>query len=209
MSPELAVSYVLSMLVAYLVGGIPTGYIVARSHKNVDILSYGSKKTGATNVLRTLGWRAAAIVFLGDFGKGVVAVVAARLISGGDPVVEALAALMSVLGHTFSPYIRFRGGRGVSTGVGALAVISPPTALIAAGIAIVVMALTRYVSLGSILGACSAPLTLAVLVLLFSQPPAYLVYAFVGALFVVVTHKDNIVRLLRGTERKLGDRLRV
>ena len=105
-------------------------------------------------------------------------------------------------------YIGFKGGRGVSTGVGALAAISPLTALIAISIAIAIMALTRYVSLGSILGACSAPVSLAVAVVLYSQPPAYLAYAVVGSLFVVVTHKDNIGRLLKGTERKLGDRVR-
>jgi len=209
MSTIIVLSYATAILVAYLVGAIPTGYLVARSHKNVDILQHGSKKTGATNVLRTLGWRAALIVFLGDFAKGIVAVGAARVISGGDPLVEAAAAFVAVLGHTFSVYIRFRGGRGVSTGVGALAVISPLTAFIAVGIALAIMALTRYVSLGSILGACSAPVTLAVAVVLYSQPPAYLAYAIIGALFVVVTHKDNIGRLLKGTERKLGDRVRV
>ncbi len=202
-------AYILAVLAAYLVGALPTGYLVARSSKNVDILKHGSGRTGTTNVLRTLGWRAAGLVFAGDFLKGVVAVAIARAVSAGDPVVEVLAGLVAIAGHTYSVFIGFKGGRGVATGVGALAAMSPVAALVAATVAFSTMAVTRYVSLGSILGACSAPATLAVLVTVYGQPPPFLAYALLGATFIVVAHKDNIVRLLRGTERKLGDRVRL
>ena len=205
--PLLAI-YALTVLEAYLLGAIPTGYLVARSNRNVDLLRLGSGRTGTTNVLRTMGWKAAAVVFLGDFGKGVLAVLVARVLSGGDPVVETVAALAAIFGHTFSIYIGFKGGRGVATGVGGLAAIAPLAALVAAAIAFTTIGISRYVSLGSILGACSAPVTVAVLVFAAGESPVRLIYAFLGALFVVVSHKDNIGRLLKGTERKLGEHVR-
>ena len=205
----MVLQYGLSILIAYLLGAIPSGYLVARSHRNVDILRHGSGRTGTTNVLRTLGWKAAGVVFAGDIAKGAAAVLVARYLTGGDPVAETIAGLVVVLGHTYSVFIGFKGGRGVASGVAALFVLVPLAGLIAAGIAISAMAITRYVSLGSILGAVSAPITVAVLVFTQGEPLARLVYALVGAIFVVVTHKDNIGRLLSGTERRLGERVNV
>ncbi len=201
--------YALAAAMAYLLGAIPTGYLVVRSQRNVDILKYGSGRTGTTNVLRTLGLRAAAIVFAGDLAKGIAAVLAARLVSHGDANVETLAGLMAILGHTYSVFIGFKGGRGVATGVGALLAMAPVAGLIAAAVAFSTMGVTRYVSLGSILGAASAPISAGVMVLAYGEPPARFLYAVIAALFVIASHKDNIGRLLKGTERKLGDHVRV
>ncbi len=197
-------SYALAMLAAYLVGSIPTGYLVARSHRHVDILQTGSGRTGATNVLRTLGWKAALIVFAGDFAKGIAAVAIARVLSNGDPVADVLAGLMAMAGHTFSIYLGFKGGRGVTTGLAALTIITPIGALVCAIVAFSTMGITRYVSLGSILGACSVPFTMLGLVLVGIQPPVHLIYGVLAPAFIVLSHKDNISRLLKGTERKLG-----
>lgn len=198
--------YLLAVLVAYLLGSIPSGYVVARLRGNVDILKRGSGRTGATNVLRTVGWRAAAPVFAGDFAKGVAAIVAARLLAGGDPAADLLAGMAALLGHNYSVFIRFKGGRGVTTGLGTLAVIAPAAMAIGAAVGIATIAVTRYVSLGSILGACCVPFILLALVLLIGQPQPHLVYAVIGSAFVVASHRDNIGRLIRGTERRLGEK---
>ncbi len=202
------VLYALAIGVAYLLGAIPTGYLVARRFGNVDLLRHGSRRTGTTNVLRTLGWKAAGVVFAGDIAKGAMAILVARLVTHGDPTADLLAGLAAIGGHTYSPYIGFRGGRGVATGLGTLLLIAPAATVIAAVLAGSVIALSRYVSLGSILGACAVPVLLLVLTLTLGQPLPHLVYAFLGSVFVIASHRDNIGRLLHGTERKLGERAR-
>jgi acyl phosphate:glycerol-3-phosphate acyltransferase len=202
----LFLTYCLVGVIAYLLGSVPTGYLVAHSHRNVDILQSGSKRTGATNILRTLGWKAALVVFLGDFAKGMAAVAVARLISQSDPTADVIAGLAVMAGHNLSIFIHFKGGRGVTAGVGALAVVAPIAALICAVVAFSTIGLSRYVSLGSILGACSVPIAMVVLVIVGTQPPIHLVFGVVGPMFIVVSHKDNISRLLKGTERKLGQK---
>ncbi len=199
--------YILAGLAAYLLGSIPTGYITARLRGNVDLLQMGSKRTGATNVLRTLGWRAAAPVFVGDFAKGVLAVIIARLITHGDPVGDVVAGMAALVGHNYSVFIRFRGGRGVTTGLGTLAVMAPLVFLTAVAIGVAIIAWSRYVSLGSVLGSCTVPVALLISVFLMGQPFPHFLFGLLGAAFVVISHRDNIARLLQGTERKLGQRV--
>jgi glycerol-3-phosphate acyltransferase PlsY len=192
-----------------VLGSIPTGIIVARVYRNVDLTAYGSGRTGATNVLRTLGTGAAAIAFVGDFLKGLVAVLAVRLfIAGDNSWVELIAGIASVLGHSYSVFIGFKGGRGVVTGFGATAAatpIAPILMLIAFAIGAVLVAITRYVSLGSVVGAALA----GVLMCWLAVNTGDLAWAVWGVLmsgFIIASHKDNIERLLAGTERKLGER---
>src|SRR6476646_9901893 len=116
---------VVALLAGYLIGAIPTGVVVARVYGRVDLTQVGSRRTGATNVLRTLGPGAAAIVFVGDFLKGVVAVLLAAVVGAGAPWPQALAGLAAVVGHSYSPFIGFKGGRGVTTGLGAALVLWP------------------------------------------------------------------------------------
>ncbi len=192
-----------------MLGSIPTGIIVARVYRNVDLTAYGSGRTGATNVLRTLGTGAAAIAFAGDFLKGLVAVLAVRLfIAGDNSWVELIAGVASVLGHSYSVFIGFKGGRGVVTGFGATAAatpIAPILMLIAFAIGAVLVAITRYVSLGSVVGAALAGVLMCWLAV-NTGDPAWAVWGVLMSGFIIVSHKDNIERLFAGTERKLGER---
>jgi len=192
-----------------LLGSIPTGIIVARVYRNVDLTAYGSGRTGATNVLRTLGSGAAAIAFAGDFLKGLLAVLAVRLIIAGDNSwVELVAGVAAVLGHSYSVFIGFKGGRGVVTGFGATAAatpLAPILMLIAFAIGAVLVAVTRYVSLGSVVGAGLAGLLMCWLAV-NTGDPAWAVWGVLMSGFIIAAHKDNIERLLAGTERKLGER---
>lgn len=190
-------------LLGYLLGSFPSGAIVARTYADLDLTATGSGRTGATNVLRTLGPRAAAIVFAGDFIKGALAVVLARRLSGGNTWVELVGAIMVVLGHSYSPFLGFRGGRGVVTGLASTAVVAPKQMLLSAAIAGLVMARTRYVSLGSITGACVGAI-LMVKGALDRRNPAWVAWAAILAPFIILAHRDNIERLRAGTERRLG-----
>jgi glycerol-3-phosphate acyltransferase PlsY len=198
---------IVAAVVGYLIGAIPTGLIVGRVYKNVDITRVGSQRTGATNVLRTLGPGAAAIVFLGDGLKGVLAVVIANALTNGDALAASLAALGAIVGHSYSIFIGFRGGRGVTPGLGALLVLAPLAALIAVALGAVLIVLTRYVSLGSIVGAASGGIVLCLLALIGLEPRPYLLYGSVAAAFIIVSHRDNIARIVSGTERRLGERV--
>ncbi len=213
-------------LQAYLIGAIPVGAIIARI-KGVDINAQGSGKMGTTNVLRSVGRRAALLVLIGDVLKGVVAVYLARYIAGLDNVTAGhievagysisvttlfslIAAMSSIAGHVWSVYMRafqggWYGGRGVATSMGAVLVINPLIVLVALVVGLPTIVLSRYVSLGSIVGAATGGLALVVLVGLGQMDNLSILYILLP-LFIIAAHRDNISRLLKGTERKLGER---
>lgn len=200
-------SVLLAALLGYLLGAIPFGLIIGRMTRGIDLREFGSHRTGATNALRTLGLRAAALVFLLDVAKGVAAVILARLLFADDPLVEwaaAAAGFAAIVGHNWSVFIRFTGGRGVATSAGALGAMSPWTLLIIAPIVFGLIWRTRYVSLGSITGGLLAPVVTAVLWLGGLATVPAIVYALASGLLVTAAHGDNIARLRAGTERKLG-----
>lgn len=190
--------------VAYLSGSAPIGVLVARVSGGPDPRTVGSGRTGGTNALRALGRKWAALVVLGDLAKGALPVLLARFVTNGDAVVEVACGLATVIGSARSIFLGFGGGRGVGTGVGTMLVIQPMAVILAAPVFIGAIVVTRYVSLGSLLG--SAAMFPAMLIILLvanrSLPPAYLVYAAIGAALIWLTHTDNIQRLLSGTERK-------
>lgn len=193
----------LSFGLAYLVGAIPTSYLVARVAAGVDLREHGSKNLGATNLYRLLGWRAAVPVGLFDVAKGAVPVaLAARIVFAGSGAWWALGVgLAAVLGHVFSPFVRFRGGKGVATAAGVFLVLAPGAVAGAALVWALVVFATGYVSLGSIVGAVSFP------VLLWAFHPSQtgaLGLAIAVCLFIVFTHRANIRRLLAGTEARFG-----
>ncbi len=193
-----------ALLLAYLLGAFPTGALVARLY-GVDLTQYGSRRTGATNALRVLGKPAAVLVLGGDVLKGMLAVwLAGRLVA--QPSARPLAALAAIVGHTYSIFLGGRGGRGVATGLGGLAMLSPAALLVGAVGAIGTIAATRYVSLGSLVGAALGGAALTCQVLRGRAPASVLLYAVGGAGFIYYTHRDNIGRLLAGTERRLGQR---
>ena len=198
-------------LAGYLLGSIPFGVLAGRFFGDRDPRAFGSGKTGATNVLRTLGPGPAALVVAGDVLKGAAAVLLARLVFFGghaDPTLqataEAVAGFCAILGHNYSVLIGFKGGRGVLTGAGAMVVMAPFTTLVGFICAMTPIAITRYVSLGSILGATGSIITELALLLTRHDSLPHFIFILVGGLVIIVSHRDNIERLLHGTERKLG-----
>ena len=202
-------TFLLAALLGYLLGAIPFGLLVGRLTRGIDLREYGSHRTGATNALRTLGLRAAALVFLLDVAKGVAAVVLARALLADDPQVEwaaAVAGFAAIVGHNWSVFIRFTGGRGVATSAGALGAMSPWTILLLAPIVMGIIWRSRYVSLGSVTGGLLAPVITAVLWAVGAATLPAIVYAAASGLLVTVAHTDNIARLRAGTERKIGQK---
>lgn len=202
-------TFLLAALLGYLLGAIPFGLLVGRLTRGIDLREYGSHRTGATNALRTLGLRAAALVFLLDVGKGVAAVVLSRVLLADDPQVEwaaAVAGFAAIVGHNWSVFIRFTGGRGVATSAGALGAMSPWTILLLAPIVIGIIWRSRYVSLGSVTGGLLAPVITALLWAVGAATLPAIAYAAASGLLVTVAHADNIARLRAGTERKIGQK---
>jgi glycerol-3-phosphate acyltransferase PlsY len=199
----------LGAIIGYLLGAIPFGLLIGRATRGIDIREYGSHRTGATNALRTLGARAAALVFLLDVAKGVAAVVVTRTLFADDSLVEwaaAAAGFAAIVGHNWSVFIRFTGGRGVATSGGALGAMSPWSIAIVLPIVVAVIWRSRYVSLGSITGGILAPVVTAGLALIGQASVPAIAYAAASGLLVTVAHGDNIGRLRAGTERKIGQK---
>jgi len=205
------------VVLGYLLGSIPIGYLLTRRRAKVDVTAYGSGKVGATNVLRTAGRKSAVLVAGMDILKGVLAVVLAGLIMGrgylvignfgfGTLVAQVLAALAAVVGHNWSIFLGFKGGRGVATFLGGLIALCPIAAVVGGEIIIISAGLTQYVSLASIAGVVGAYAILVPLTIMNGFPLEYLLYALIGAVIIIVMHRDNIMRLVRGKERKLGEK---
>jgi glycerol-3-phosphate acyltransferase PlsY len=194
----------LLVLLAYLAGSIPFGVVVARLSGGPDPRTIGSGRTGGTNALRALGRKWAAVVVTGDLAKGALPVLLARLVTGGDPLVEVLCAAAAVLGSSRSIFLHFGGGRGVGTGVGTMLVIQPIAVVITAPVFVGVILVTRYVSLGSLLGSAAMfpAMILIWAVASGAVPSAYLAWAAVGPALIWLAHADNIDRLIHGRERK-------
>lgn len=196
-------------VISYLLGSIPTGYLLVRAFRKQDIRTVGSGNIGTTNVIRTGSKGLGAATFVLDAGKGAAAVllgayVFAPMLPGWPPRnVEALAALCAVIGHMFPLWLRFKGGRGVATGFGVFLVAAPWAALASITLFALVTWLTRYVSLGSILGAASFPV-FAWLTVRGDKPAFFIAVQIAVALLIIVKHHPNIRRLLTGTEHRFG-----
>jgi glycerol-3-phosphate acyltransferase PlsY len=191
----------LSTLIAYLLGSAPFGYLIVRWQKGIDVRTTGSGSIGATNVMRSLGPVGFAATFVLDVGKGLGAVLLAAKIARNDPVWIAVAATVAILGHCFPIWLRFRGGKGVATGVGVFVALAPLQLVLVLIIFAVVVAIWRYVSLGSTIAAAAFP----ILVYFLKQPPLPIVVgATVGAAIIIAQHHSNLCRLLKGTENRLG-----
>jgi glycerol-3-phosphate acyltransferase PlsY len=192
------------VIAAYLIGAIPFGYLVVRFSKGVDIRKYGSGSTGTTNVLRTAGALAAGLTVAGDFLKGVFVIVAARSVDLPD-ISVVLIALAVVAGHNWPVFLRFKGGRGVATGFG---VSLGLTWQISTALFIlwgILIAATGYVSLASVVVMAIYP----IMVFYFHEPAPIVILAAVGGWTVVFMHRKNIVRLMKGEESKIGQKVKV
>ena len=208
------------IILAYLVGSIPTSIIVSKLSHGIDIREHGSGNAGGTNVMRVLGWKKGLLVILLDALKGAFAVVViARLHYGGLPfqnvspfddftLVQIIAGIAAVIGHIWTVFASFRGGKGIATALGMLLMIITVDMLVAVGIFVVVVTISRYVSLASILAALSIPFTLIFREnILHDHIHSYgTLLPFVAAvsLLVVFTHRKNVMRLINGTESKIS-----
>lgn len=198
------------IIVAYLTGSIPFGYLIVRGKLGDDIRQSGSGGTGATNVSRRAGKAAGVFTLVLDALKGVTAVLIARtMFAGVGPYADWLAAaagLAAIVGHIFPVWLRFKGGKGVATGVGVFVVLAPVALLCAGVLFVAIVALTRYVSLGSIVAAVTIPLFVW-LQAVFVEPVAdlrpLLAVSIAGALLILFAHRANIGRLARGTESQI------
>jgi acyl phosphate:glycerol-3-phosphate acyltransferase len=217
--------YIVVILAGYLLGSIPFGLLISKKFANKDIREVGSGKTGMTNVLRAAGKKAAALSLVLDILKGVLAVVIAGLVFHGKTQLEGgiftwnesakvLAAMAAIAGHSWSVFLKFKGGRGVATFMGGLAALYWPAAVLGGALIFGIGLRTKYMSLGSIIGAIAAfimIMSLNVLEVKFfgykhSPPFEYVVFTMAGALFIYFMHRDNILRLYNGTERRIGDK---
>jgi len=194
----------LTTLTAYLLGSIPFGYLIVRWQRGIDVRQTGSRSIGATNVMRNLGISGFIATFVLDCGKGLAAVMLASRLTGSDARWVAAAAVAAVAGHVFPIWLGFRGGKGVATSVGVFVALAP----LPLGLALLffagLVAIWRYISLGSITAAALFP----VLVYLVNKPPTPIVIgAACAAALIIGSHRANIRRLLTGTENKLGKKL--
>ena len=189
-----------AVVLAYCVGAIPVGYLVGRAFGIGDIRRHGSGNIGATNVLRTAGRLPAMLTLVGDVLKGAAAVVLAAAWSGGDRRAAAAAAVAVIVGNCWSVFLRFRGGKGGATGLGAFLTLAPWATVPAALVWLAVVATFRYVSLGSVMAAACVPLGALVL----GYPRSVVLACLLGASIVVARHHANITRLMAGTEARLG-----
>ena len=194
---------VLGLLAAYLIGAIPVGFLVGRAAGGTDIRRSGSGNIGATNVLRTLGLGPAVLTLAGDIVKGYLAVTAARAI-GTEGWSAAGGAVAAVVGNCWPLFLAFRGGKGVATGLGAFLALVPWAVAPAAVLWLLVTLLSRYVSLASIVACVSLPVATT----LMGYPRHSVVAAALVALIIMWRHRENIARLLGGTEHRLGGRAR-
>lgn len=210
--------FIFVVVLGYLLGSVPFGVLVGKMTAGVDIRKYGSGKMGATNVLRTAGRKAALSVAVMDTMKGFLAVIFAGLIIKNDYLIigniglgmlvgQVLAALAAIIGHNWPVFLKFHGGRGVATYFGGLMALSPIAALFGGEVLIIGAGLTRFASFGSIAGAVGAYTILVPLTIMNGFPFVVLFYALAGGVIIIVMHRDNIVRLFKGKERKLGEKI--
>jgi glycerol-3-phosphate acyltransferase PlsY len=209
--------FIAVVVIAYLLGSIPFGLIIGKLKSGVDIRKYGSGKTGATNVMRTIGTKLGVLALVLDVVKATGAVMLATVIIdrssgiltiGGvslnwQHIAQVLAGLAAVAGHTWPIFAKFRGGRGVTAYFGTLFAIFPPAGIFGAEVVAIAALRSRHMSLGSLLGALAACCLMIPLTILYNFPLIYLVYGLVVTALLAYQHQDNIKRLRQGTERRL------
>jgi len=194
----------LILFLSYLLGSLPWGYLMGRIQKGIDIRDSGSGNIGTTNVLRLLGPLPAIIVLAGDIGKGIVSVYIGFLLApftGVNPqVVGGLAGLSSIIGHNWPVFLKFKGGKGVATSAGVFLILTPFPFIFSLLVMVGVVSFTRYVSLGSVIAACSLPIF--ILLWVRNYRLGYFILSVMVAGFILLRHRSNLARLLRGEENK-------
>ena len=190
--------FLLGFVLGHVCGSVPSGLWLVQAFHGIDIRNYGSKNIGTTNVFRIVGPKTAVLVLIADAFKGILAVGIMSYFFH-NPLLDVVTALGALLGHNYSLFLGFKGGKGVATALGLLIFMMPKVAVASFGIWLVCVLLTRYVSLGSIMAGLFSP----PLAWYLGYPSAYVIFSVVAAFFVVLRHKENIHRLLTGTESKI------
>ena len=190
--------FLLGFVLGHVCGSVPSGLWLVQAFHGIDIRNYGSKNIGTTNVFRIVGPKTAVLVLIADAFKGILAVGIMSYFFH-NPLLDVVTALGALLGHNYWLFLGFKGGKGVATALGLLIFMMPKVALASFGIWLVCVLLTRYVSLGSIMAAIFTP----PLAWYLGYPSAYVIFSVIAAFFVVLRHKENIHRLLTGTESKI------
>lgn len=198
----------LALTLSYLMGAVPVGVIIGKITRGIDIREFGSGNIGATNVFRTLGPGPAAMVMIGDTLKGLLAVLLCKELTG-MPYVVVLGAFLSIIGHSFSVFLGFKGGKGVATSLGMIIGFDWLIAFIAFTSWVLLVAITRYISIASPIAAMSVPVMMFFSPQLFGKPipVPYQVISLLAALLIVVKHRSNYARLAKGTEPKFGQKV--
>ncbi len=199
--------YLLVVVISYFMGTISCAYLISKYIFSKDIRQYGSKNPGTTNMLRTFGTKAGAVTLVGDYLKGTIAVLISSFLAkklGADPdLARYISALAVVCGHNWSVFMRFRGGKGVATSYGAMLAISPLMTLASMVFYIIILLVTRYVSIASMLGVCLFPI-----LMLMTDDMSGLWLGILLSVSVVYKHRENIRKLLNGRENRLGTKTR-
>ena len=202
--------FIIYLLAAYIIGSLPTAIIAGRLLKGIDIRKHGSGNAGATNVFRVLGWKPGIIVLLIDMFKGFVVVFYLSSIVPGNAmdysIVQVSGGLVSIFGHIFTIFAKFKGGKGVGTAAGVFLGLEPLPVLICLAVFIGIVWITRYVSLGSIIASIILPLTILLQSYILAKPAtqANLIISLILMIIIIITHHSNIIRLMRGRENKLS-----
>jgi len=196
---------ILVILISYILGSIPFGYIIGKLVKKIDIRDYGSGSIGATNTLRILGPFVASIVLIGDIGKGYFSIYLSRLISHDSIFILTIAGLAVICGHDWSLFLKFKGGKGVATTFGVILALNPMISILAAIVWVIVIITTRYASLSSI----SAVISIIIFTILFKQPYEYIIFSIIILILTIFRHKENIKRLKLGKESKIGEKIKI
>lgn len=183
---------------SYLVGSIPNGLVLGKLVWHVDLREYGSHNIGATNAWRTLGKGPGFLIFVLDLLKGIIGVWLGMYIVG-NPVAMILGGIFTIVGHSWSLFLKFKGGKGVATGLGVIAMLMPKVTILVFIVWFVIVYVTKYVSLGSIIAAALVP----IFAWIFDNPVEYIVFGMIAAIFVIYRHKTNIQRLLAGQESRI------
>ena len=197
-------NFIIFGILSYLIGAIPIGLILSKSLRGIDIRNYGSGSIGMSNIQRNLGNFPAAVVLILDMTKSFLPILYVRYFLPDPQILETISALGALTGHCWPIFAKFRGGRGVATGWGSLLILSPITGIISGIIGIPIIIMYKFISLGSIIGATSGCIYMMLLSITRYHSFEYLWYALLGNIIVVYKHKENIQRLLEGTERKIG-----
>ncbi|KPU28302.1 hypothetical protein TR13x_02915 [Caloranaerobacter sp. TR13] len=193
----------LVLLLSYLIGNINTAYLIGKIFENKDIRNYGSGNAGATNALRVFGVKIAAITFLFDLLKAVISVILGKMILGETGML--LSGVSVVIGHNWPVLLNFKGGKGIASTIGVMLVVNYKIALICIAIGLIIVIRSKYVSLGSVITMALLP----VIGLFFNRPfnLDFLIFTLILSVMAIYRHKENISRLLKGQERKIGQRV--